>query len=1069
MEIRKNSLHQGFSLDFFQIDDEEFEYRFSEEIEKERIFIVGQSKEETLYRILNEIKNKYPSRKTLVIKNQKDWKLLEKTQINEYILIPFFYSENIMSISNNTNIFIYREDEPCYYDPKLKLRRRTRSNIIHCLEEVGLDLNDAYKIVEKTHGLFVHMKKYLFSSVSHNNPVWRQYHSKAVMAALLCGKWVESEGDILIFESISGEEYGDSKKELTKYSNVENPYIIEVNGFSGKNMQIASIEDAWEELKGFISDEMWDEFINCFYGVMIERDPIFEYPFDKHFFVSLSIEKPYWSSCLKNGMIRTLIMYIYYGENPRRQKSVDAVVKKILNSIKTKEDWGYISQYITDLCEASPKAVIERLENELHNSTGLVDLFSAEYGDTLTARYYYSDILWAVEQLLQQKLYATRAMKWLWSMSEYNIKYPITNSPNSILKSVFCPWINVSVLDAEDKIRFAQLAVKEYSNVWEVIYSNLPTEQTYVSSYLITPKYRQTDESGKLSGKEIVKIYIEYLWICIDLANVDVDKWIKLIDRLELYTEEIQKNVLDKLVIQCKKMNNYDKIKIRDKIRALIYKHRHFSDAKWSMEEKCIKNYENAFFSIPIEKDEYEFLYLFVSDIDFPLLYPFSCTDEANREENKNKNRELREKEITNQMTKFITEDYSIEKLIELVIKEDRWNLGMILGEFYCGKKYSNEIMELLLKYDKNGKHICNYIGFLLKKSVIDLKEMVKKVEEKIDNDGLIVNLILLESIENYQNSIIANESEKIKQLYWKQNLIFVISNKAEKESCLWALNECIKYGTLNSYIILLHQVKEKLTKKELYDYIYAIENLKNDYNYWDVMANYYLKELLEPLQNSFINDLEKCQKIAMLEWKCRNILTWNEMKCIQHRIKNDPVLYADLVKTLCVSDYDTEEISRKKIDIVNKFYSGFEAIKFCPTEENGNVDYELLEKWICKFKILLVKHGQSKVFNGLLGRLLAYSPIGNDGYMPCEAVRKIIEKYHNDSLKDSYIAAELNKRGVHTLDDGKSEMKLSKKYMKNSKVLQKDFPFTAEIYSELSDRYEWKAEWHRRQAEDEF
>ena len=62
---------------------------------------------------------------------------------------------------------------------------------------------------------------------------------------------------------------------------------------------------------------------------------------------------------------------------------------------------------------------------------------------------------------------------------------------------------------------------------------------------------------------------------------------------------------------------------------------------------------------------------------------------------------------------------------------------------------------------------------------------------------------------------------------------------------------------------------------------------------------------------------------------------------------------------------------------------------------------------------------------------LLAYSPIGEDGYSPCEAVRMVIEEYYTDSLKTAYVVAEENKRGVHMVDAGKSELILTSKISK--------------------------------------
>lgn len=38
---------------------------------------------------------------------------------------------------------------------KVVLRKRTKRNIINALEEIGIDYNEAYNIVDNTHGLYV--------------------------------------------------------------------------------------------------------------------------------------------------------------------------------------------------------------------------------------------------------------------------------------------------------------------------------------------------------------------------------------------------------------------------------------------------------------------------------------------------------------------------------------------------------------------------------------------------------------------------------------------------------------------------------------------------------------------------------------------------------------------------------------------------------------------------------------------------------------------------------------------------------------------------------------------------
>ena len=84
----------------------------------------------------------------------------------------------------------------------------------------------------------------------------------------------------------------------------------------------------------------------------------------------------------------------------------------------------------------------------------------------------------------------------------------------------------------------------------------------------------------------------------------------------------------------------------------------------------------------------------------------------------------------------------------------------------------------------------------------------------------------------------------------------------------------------------------------------------------------------------------------------------------------------------------DNEEVNEEKRELFNMVYSGFDKVKFCPAEKDGVVVYENLKNWIEKFRELLINQKQERLFGSLLGRLLAYSPDGKDGYAPCEIGR---------------------------------------------------------------------------------
>lgn len=333
IQIRRESKYKGMGLDFFKLDDEQFESRFQSVINDERIYVVGKSREETTYRLLNELRQKNSDRVTLIIKSEEEWNKLQKANVSGNILVPFFYAEKIVAIPNNTNIFVYGEDEPCYTRDKVVLRKRTKRNIINALEEIGIDYNEAYNIVDNTHGLYVPLKKKLFNGAMYSKPDWVEGHSDVVMTALLCGEWTEATGDVLVFEELSGKTYIECKKELETYLHRENPFVVTNTSYRGSNLQLASVEDAWEELDIYITDELWSKFILLFYEVLIESEPIFDYPFEKHFEASIYAEKPEWSPTLKKGMIRTLIMRAYYRGHEENQKQIDNIVSRVLDTI----------------------------------------------------------------------------------------------------------------------------------------------------------------------------------------------------------------------------------------------------------------------------------------------------------------------------------------------------------------------------------------------------------------------------------------------------------------------------------------------------------------------------------------------------------------------------------------------------------------------------------------------------------------------------------------------------------------------------------------------------------------
>ncbi len=100
-------------------------------------------------------------------------------------MIPWFNAEQIYAIPNNTNIFIYGEEEYCAGKESIKVRKR--STIVKKLEEAGMSHEVAYAMVEDTHGLYVPLKKKIIRGKYNIVP-----------------NWVEGWGTLCVRESLPG-------------------------------------------------------------------------------------------------------------------------------------------------------------------------------------------------------------------------------------------------------------------------------------------------------------------------------------------------------------------------------------------------------------------------------------------------------------------------------------------------------------------------------------------------------------------------------------------------------------------------------------------------------------------------------------------------------------------------------------------------------------------------------------------------------------------------------------------------------------------------------------------------
>lgn len=1058
INLRRCTQNPSIGIEFFIVDDERFQEKFEEQRCNELIYIRGRSREETIYCVLNELWRLNDNRPIYVVEDIKSWNKLYLLGNTGNIYIPWFYADEIVAIENNTNIFALDDNTPAFTSNVIELRPRTYKTLSKCLENAGMEYDEIYNFLAETHGLYTQMKKKMFKGEYLKKPEWvTGVSERAKKTCLLIGSWEEIEGDKLIIQELYGDVYQNFLDEILPYSKGEDPLLYKLNRNGSMSYCLASTENVWSYLDISTNEPIWEKFINAVFDVINESEALFTYDTHQRTLALFKGEKLFWSKTIRKGMLKTLLIKGAYFQDSSSQMILNQLVKKILSCIHNEKQWIYISKFWRELCEISPDSVLERLEKEWEQDTGLLGLFKNQSNDIFFGKNAYIDILWGVEQFLTQKDYFWPAYRWLLKLDTFGFEYK-SNSINDIFSKVFCTWMDFSTLHAsEEKLKAAELSFMiDRQNAWGHLYSAVAQNGRSIVGDLSVPKYRRYEKPQSTTVAEMRETHEGYCKLLIKHMDFLVDRWNKMIELSADFSKELRKETFEQLRYDLKQMTDEEIMLIKNEIRYLIYKHRYFVLSDWAISEDKLIEYEQLLEEIKIKTLEYEYSYLFLNNHDYPLLHPVSY----DKEEQKNNNEKLTEELIQKKLLEFQKKGYDLSILARACSQELYSTLGEYLSKFWNNGKWDIEVFKSLLSAQKSGYMAINYLENIKENNNLDYKKILKELTEGRCSIHILSQVYRVEARVTRDVPLIMYASEEIKREFWK-NRVF-----CDERNNKWVLQEGKKYASIDVYLDQMYIIhySNPLSAEEIFKCFDDIESMPHSEG--NQMTSYHVKQFLKIIQEAYIRDVQKCLRISRLEIIFMNLLEWKDMKCFHHMITQSPKLFAELVSGAFRKDHKENDEKNHKQSYQHNMYAIYDKLKFCPTENDGEVSIEKLEKWVEQYRKLLIENDQISLFSLTLGRLFSYSPLGVDGYEPCEAVRKMIEKYGDDKMINSYMVAVINRRGVYTPSAGKVEFQMAKKFKENAQILEPHYPKTAKIFNKLYEEYMNESDRERLDAE---
>lgn len=1056
LQLRKQTANPSIGIEFFEIDDDAFHKVFEEKKDQCVIRIKCKCREEAVYCILNELWKIHERRPIYVVTNIEDWKNLHELNERDNVYIPMFPAHEIVAIPDNTNIFLIDDNTPVITKDYIQLRPRTRDNLIKQLELAGLDYSEAYKLVKDTHGLYIPMKKRIFNGAYLKKPEWLDgISTRAKEVCLLVGQWEEKDGDIAIIEDLYGGAYKDLWTEVEPYTKGEDPFLYVINRRNERIISLESPENTWDYMSVSIENPLWKRFSDDLLEVLSESESMFTYEAKERLIAQFRGEKLFWSKTLRIGMLHTIILKLCYKGDEDCQWEMDQLVKKILDCFQCEKQWDYLSFFIRQLCEISPTAIMDRVECELSSSTGFLELFMHQSGDFIFGRNAYIEFLWALEMLLTMPEHCPRAIRILFKLSTYNFTYK-SNSISDIFDKVFCPWVNFSAFENSDKIMLAEKAfLLDNDNAWNYIFKAIPSGNNTMIGNLSEPKYREHCNVREVYTIDLWPVTLSYVRNC--LANMDfsTERWSKMLELSTGFDDSLYNEIAEKLMFEISQMNDQERATIKKKIRDIIYRHRYFRDADWSMEETKIQRYITLLDEILLEIKEYDYGYLFGGNASIPLMNPIPY----NEQEAWDQNEKMREKLIKSQLEEFKVKEYNLERLIEICADNTSYTtLGKYLARIWDNGKWNYELFKLIYSIQPSGQTAVDYMAECLIHDVGLYPEVIMKCQTDGIDDNTMAMIYAAEAQSVATKPLVLSADDNVKKLFWRGLKHW--NNSFDYEM----LQECKRFADIDTF---LHQLylchhRNPVPVEDLYEYFEDIEKMPRRSSF---SAEWQLEQLLEILQLTFIDDEEKCNRLSHLEIIFMNIIGWEKMKCFRHLIYNNPEMYAEFI-AVSHRNENGEYLIQDDQSLINNMYHLYDEIKFCPVNSKGDVEEEHLRNWLYSLQKALEKTKHDYLFGSILGRMFAYAPSDPDGNGPCLPVKRMIEEFYSKNLESSFITYTKSKRGMFTVTAGKGEAEIARRYKEIAEKIKTVYPMVAQIYYGLYHSYQIEANDEREQAE---
>lgn len=996
-KIFKNRTKPELSLSLFTTGRDDNIEKLKRQLENTKIrsiSIRANSREEAYGFVLSVLYKFYNNNSNLLIIN--DIETFENVNkiVKNKILIMNFNFEQFDLSIHNRFIILFGNDDSENQKYDITLSLRSFHNLSKCMEE---DMNISYEMIDKLR------KKCGTNSMS----IIREIKSDNYIPKI---NWRTNENlKDLIPLIFLGQIDKTNKKDISILQRILKNE--KVDDYLEKILVWKKVDDSpilfyKNIIKINSKEELWNELKDLIVSKYKNVQELIKFMFneyikksdnneiDNNIFTNINL---YYSKYIYRNLLETLILYSI--KENSLQYNIDQTIKEILSSIKNLDNLKHASEYFPLLAECSPKEFIEYCNNIISNEKTLVVKFlSANNKDLFISGNEYTNLLYALKILSYLKEYKIKACYILVELYLFDIKYLLENSPKNCLINCLSFLNTGNAFSNEEKIDFLLAIIEKYGeNVFDLCIDIITSDNILLSSSVL--KWREADISEHNLTTQCRLIGIEKVIIKI-LEKLDSNQtkiFCKILNYYNFFTKQIFEDI--KCYVKLKFQNDEDKSLIYEYIFKKIKIINKFGERD---KNKYYTDFFKQLLELVTPKD------IFLKNSVYFTSYELDLNDE-NIDEFK--------KRYNSMKTEYNSDE--LVKKISISLKNNWWN-GEILSEIL-----TSEEIEISFNFLLNKKHfhiLSSLLCHIYKNKKIDTINLLNSISR--ENLEKIITIFGSHNVIEFNNKIL--KDEKLCKLYWENRSRIISYNDEE-------FNQIKKFNPLLYIYYLNHKVDFKLWN--ISEILYILKNnISNQIKKQDIYIES-LKDVLHKINNNIYN-----LEVVTVSFKFYQL-------CFSEKI----------FKSIKVFLFENPQYLLKFLSNKNEFSFIIGIEYYFPDNFEENTD--LLENFCKEFWNYESKDELNKNYIlQSLGQIFARSTkLSSDLFIPL-CLRKIIEKFKNKEIRKGFVIGHLNAIGVKTVDDGKNDRDLAKKYREKVFEIEINFPETAEILISIAEQYESEA-----------